>query len=143
MEGNMKPLKFILSASIIFFLSCAIGFSQTIADCSNLVGKAYYQSGDWKEDSFSGNRGIRILQKNGDDFDIFYGQPPGGKSVRKFGGNVIPLAMQNNVLQFLAADPAGLLELYLFDLNTKTMTLSQQSRMSPIIKTGTYVAKCK
>ena len=78
-----------------------------------------------------------------DDFDIFYGQPPGGKSVRKFGGNVIPLATQNNVLQFLAADPAGLLELYLFDLNTKTMTLSQQSRMSPIIKTGTYVAKCK
>ena len=59
------------------------------------------------------------------------------------GGNVIPLATKNNVLQFLAADPAGLLELYLFDLNTKTMTLSQQSRMSPIIKTGTYVAKCK
>ena len=139
----MKLVKTILSTAIIFFVSSAIGFSETIVECSNLVGKAYYQNGEWKEDSYSGKRGIRILHKSGKDFDIFYGQPPNGKSVRKYGGNVYPLMEQNNILQFLATDPAGLLELYLFDLNTKTMTLSQQSRMSPIIKTGTYVAKCK
>ena len=139
----MNPIKFILYLSVTFFLSFATVFSQTIIECSNLVGKAYYQSGEWKEDSYSGNRGIRILQKSVEDFDIFYGQPPNGKSVRKYGGNVIPLAMGNNIFQFLATDPAGLLELYLFDLNKKTMTLSQQSRMLAIVKTATYVAKCK
>ena len=143
----VKNILFIALISMISLFTNTIS-AQTIADCGGLKGKAYYYSGGsvsegWKEDGFSGKRGIRILHKEGEQYDIFYGTPPNGKSVLQYGGMVSLATKNNNIYQVLAIDPIGLLELYLFDLNTKTMTLSQHSTRLPEIKTGTYIAKCK
>ena len=130
---------------LIFFISLPAS-AQTVISCSSLKGKAYYfpnvanTKGSWEDDGFS--NGKRILYKNGENFDIFYSSPPDGKSVLKYGGQVFPLMITDDMQQFLAVDPMGYTEIYLFDLKNKIMSLSQHSTATVATKTATYIASC-
>ena len=140
----------ILSALIAIFYSVAAS-SQSLLDCGPNTGYTYYFAGGyvpadmagWQQDGISNGQFSLILR--GEELDVLFLDASGSLvSAQADGGQIYPLHISDTAVSVLVIYPLDVVEVYQFDLSSKSYTLSSvKYGDAPIRKAGTLAGKCR
>lgn len=145
----------LLFGSLLFALSTvglsSIAASQSLFDCGPNAGYSYYFAGKyvsadkagWHEDGTSEGQFTLILR--GDDLDVLFRDATGSLvSAQADGAKIYPLHIGDTSASVLVIYPLNVVEIYQFDLASKSYTLSSMKfGEAPIRKDSTFAGKCR
>ena len=113
-------------AVALFFLAVQQVRAQTLTECGGSDGYAYYFSGGAVPAKESGLRpdgvtgGRIILNYIDKEFDVITKNAFGAtSSVKQSGAQIIPMASGDGLIGVMAAYPTGVLETYVFQLDSR------------------------
>ena len=131
--------------------SSGIAASQSLFDCGPNAGYSYYFAGGyvsedkagWHEDGTSEGQFSLILR--GDDLDVLFRDATGSLiSAQADGAKIYPLHIGDTSASVLVIYPLNAVEIYQFDLASKSYTLSSTKYgEAPIRKASTFAGKCR
>ena len=131
--------------------SANIAASQSLFDCGPNAGYSYYFAGKyvsadkagWHEDGTSEGQFSLILRA--DDLDVLFRDATGSLvSAQADGAKIYPLHIGDTSASVLVIYPLNVVEIYQFDLASKSYTLSSTKfGEAPIRKAGTLAGKCR
>ena len=146
-------MKRCLSAFLLVAAATAnsgVAVAQSLFDCGPNIGYSYYFAGEyvsaenagWHEDGTSDGQFSLILR--GDDLDVLFRDASGSLvSAQADGGQIFPLHIGDASVSVLVIYPLNVVEVYQFDLASKSYTLSSMKYgEAPIRKAGTLAGKC-
>lgn len=147
MKENLIAISF---AAFAFGNSGSV-LAQSIVDCGRNSGYSYYFAGGyvsadkagWHEDGTSDGQFSLILR--GEELDVLFRDATGSLvSAQADGGQIFPLHIGDESESVLVIYPLNVVEVYQFDLVSKSYTLSSTKYgEAPIRKAGTLAGKCR
>ena len=147
----MKENLIAISLAAFAFGNSGSVLAQSLFDCGPNSGCSYYFAGGyvsvdkagWHEDGTSNGQFSLVLR--GEELDVLFRDASGSLvSAQADGGQIYPLHIGDASVSVLVIYPLNVVEVYQFDLASKSYTLSSMKcGEAPIRKADTLAGKCK
>ena len=138
-------MRTLIIMSIVIFATQAR--AEILMHCGPSKGQGYFfndptfnpNPSGWHEDGMS--KGRIILSKEGEDWDILFGDAAGGSGYRSDGATVIPLASNEKFIR-IGAFADNYSDVYNFNLVEKTVVWSSNKSGPLMGKVAVYFSDC-